>query len=129
MCTFAGRAIRRCFTKTDADLSLAAKWLVAQHVSADTPVYLAARDKGHPTVMIEPVPPITWLGTDSLFRPAPGATGLYIFPRSAPPPPDWAAWLAPGAVADLPLGPDGRDRVSGVSHFRRCAAAGRGGDR
>ena len=106
------------FYETDADLSLAAKWLVAQQVSADTPVYLAARDKGHPTVMIEPVPSITWLGTDSLFRPPPGVTGLYIFPRSAPPAPDWAAWLAPGTVNDLPLGPDGRSafeafRVSG----------------
>ncbi|MFN8563694.1 MAG: hypothetical protein U0703_19230 [Anaerolineae bacterium] len=36
--------------------------------------------------MIEPVPPITWLGTDSLFVPPPGTTGLYIFPHSAPPP-------------------------------------------
>ncbi|MEO8395419.1 MAG: hypothetical protein ABI700_20665, partial [Chloroflexota bacterium] len=93
------------FYETDADISLAAKWLVAQHVDANTPVYLAARDKGHPTVMIEPVPPITWLGTDSLFRPPPGITGLYIFPRSAPPSEDWAAWLAPGAISDLPLGP------------------------
>ncbi len=96
------------FYEADADISLAAKWLVAQHIDANTPVYLAARDKGHPTVMIEPVPPITWLGTDSLFRPPPGVTGLYIFPRSAPPPEDWAAWLAPGAISDLPLGPDGR---------------------
>ena len=106
------------FYEADADISLAAKWLVGQHVDAHTPVYLAARDKGHPSVMIEPVPPITWLGTDSIFRPPPGVTGLYIFPRSAPPPLDWAAWLAPGAVNGLPLGPDGRTafqafRVSG----------------
>ncbi len=105
------------FYEADADLSLAAKWLVDQHIDG-TPVYLAARDKGHPTVMIEPVPPITWIGTDSLFRPPPGVTGLYIFPRSAPPPLDWAAWLAPGAVANLPDGPDGQPafqafRISG----------------
>ncbi len=96
------------FYEEDADLALAAKWLIEQHVAAGTPVYLAARDKGHPTVMIEPVPPLTWIGTDSLFRPAPGVTGLYIFPRSAPPPADWLAWLAPGAVNDLPPGPDGQ---------------------
>ena len=116
------------FYEADADISLAAKWLVAQHVDANTPVYLAARDKGHPTVMIELVPPITWLGTDSLFRPPPGVTGLYIFPRSAPPPADWAAWLAPGAISDLPLGPDGRTafqafRISGDAPLPVDAAA------
>lgn len=95
------------FYEEDADLAAAARWLVTQP-SGGTPVYLAARDKGHPTVMIEPVPPITWLGTDSLFRPPPGVTGLYIFPHSAPPPADWAAWLAPGAVDGLPLAPDGQ---------------------
>lgn len=105
------------YYETDADLAAAARWLVDQHVEGE-PVYLAARDKGHPTVMIEPVPPITWLGTDSLFRPPPGVTGLYIFPHSAPPPADWTAWLAPGAIVDLPLAPDGQPafqafRISG----------------
>jgi hypothetical protein len=105
------------FYETDADLASAARWLVDQHVG-DAPVYLAARDKGHPTVMIEPVPPITWLGTDSLFRSPPGTTGLYIFPRSAPPPADWESWLAPGTITGLPTGPDGQPafqafRVSG----------------
>jgi hypothetical protein len=95
------------FYEEDADLSLAANWLIASHRDGE-PIYLAARDKGHPTVMIEPVPPITWLGTDSVFAPPPGETGLYVFPRSAPPPADWAAWLAPGAVPGLPLGPDGQ---------------------
>ncbi len=104
---FRWASVPALFYETDADLDLAARWLVAQHVNG-TPVYLAARDKGHPTVMVQPVPPITWIGTDSLFVPAPGTTGLYIFPRSAPPSPDWAAWLAPGAVPDLPLGPDGQ---------------------
>ncbi len=95
------------FYQSDADLALAAKWLPMQ-VDASTIPYLAAQDRGHPTVMIEPEPPITWLGTDSLFRAPPGKTGLYIFPRSAPPPPDWLAWLEPGRITSLPLGPDGR---------------------
>ncbi|MEP7291566.1 MAG: hypothetical protein ABI835_07265, partial [Chloroflexota bacterium] len=106
------------FYETDADLAAAAHWLVDQHVAAGTPVYVAAHDKGHPTVMIEPVPPVTWIGTDSIFRPAPGETGLYIFPHSAPPPSAWLGWLEPGAIADLPLAPDGQPafwafRVSG----------------
>ena len=101
---------------TDADLSAAAKWLVAHHT--DELVYIAAQDKGHPTALVEPLPPVTWLGTDLLFRAPEGQTGLYIFPRSAPPPESWRAWLAPGAITDLPLGPDGRTafeafRVSG----------------
>ena len=57
--------------------------------------------------MIAPVPPITWIGTDSLFLPPPGETGLAIFPHSAPPPSDWAAWLAETAISGLPLAPDG----------------------
>ena len=103
---WAGRA--ELFYESDADLAAAAQWLVDQHVEPGTPVYLAARDKGHPTVMIQPVPPITWLGTDSLFVPPPGETGLYIFPHSAPVPPEWEMWLAPGEIAGLPLAPDGQ---------------------
>lgn len=102
--TWASRA--DVYYATDADLSAAAQWLVAHHT--DEIVYIAAQDKGHPTAMIEPLPPVTWLGTDLLFRPPLGQTGLYIFPRSAPPPDSWRAWLEPGAIADLPLGPDGR---------------------
>ncbi|HLU11775.1 MAG TPA: hypothetical protein VK003_19020, partial [Oceanobacillus sp.] len=34
--------------------------------------------------------------------------GLYIFPRSVPPPEDWREWLEAGRINDLPLGPDGR---------------------
>jgi len=94
------------FYETDADLSAAARWLVTHHT--DEIVYIAARDKGHPTAMIEPIPPVTWLGTDLLFRAPQGQTGLYIFPRSAPPPDEWRAWLEPGAIPDLPLAPDGR---------------------
>jgi 4-amino-4-deoxy-L-arabinose transferase-like glycosyltransferase len=96
------------FYETDADLAAAAHWLVDQHVTDDKLVYVAARDKGHPTVMIEPVLPITWLGTDSLFRAPSGEEGLYIFPHSAPPPAEWLNWLAPGAVDNLPLAPDGQ---------------------
>lgn len=102
--TWASRA--DVYYATDADLSAAAQWLVAHH--SDEIVYIAAQDKGHPTAMIEALPPVTWLGTDLLFRPPLGQTGLYIFPRSAPPPDSWRAWLEPGAIANLPLGPDGR---------------------
>ena len=103
---FTGASRADVYYATDADLSAAAQWLVAHHT--DEIVYIAAQDKGHPTAMIEPLPPVTWLGTDLLFRPPLGQTGLYIFPRSAPPPDSWRAWLEPGAIADLPLGPDGR---------------------
>ncbi len=94
------------FIETDADLHAAALWLADQPRSDGTHVYLGAKHRQHPTVMIEAVPPITWLGTDSLFRAPPGDTGLYVFPRSAPPPEDWQRWLQPGAVAVLPLAPD-----------------------
>jgi hypothetical protein len=102
---WAGRA--DLYYESDADMSAAAKWVTA-HTDADTLVYVAARDRGHPTFEIEPVPPVTWLGTTTLFRPPTGTSGLYIFPRSAPPPADYLAWLEPGRITDLPLGPDGR---------------------
>ena len=95
------------FYETDADLAAAANWLVDQPVNPGEQVYVAARDKGHPTVMIAPVPPITWIGTDSMFLPPPGETGLVIFPHSAPPPPDWAVWLAQTALSGQPHAPDG----------------------
>ena len=112
---WAGRA--DLFYETDADLAAAAAWLPSA-VDADTLVYVAARDRGHPTVQIAATPPITWLGTESLFRAPPSQDGLYIFPRSAPPPARWLEWLEPGRVDGLPLGPDGRTafeafRVSG----------------
>ncbi|MCC6617041.1 MAG: hypothetical protein IT320_26450 [Anaerolineae bacterium] len=103
--SWAGRA--DLYYETDADLSAAARWLATQPVE-NTRVYLAARDRTHPTVLIEQTPPITWLGTNTLYRAPEGADGLYIFPRSAPPPADWAAWLEAGRIDDLPLGPDGR---------------------
>jgi 4-amino-4-deoxy-L-arabinose transferase-like glycosyltransferase len=95
------------FYETDADLSLAARWL-DEHTLPGERVYLAAKDRSHPTVMIEQTPPITWLGTNTLFRAPAGGTGLYVFPRSAPPPEDWRIWLEQGRIADLPLAPDGR---------------------
>ena len=95
------------YYETDADLAAAAHWLVDQHIDPGEQVYIAARDKGHPTVEIAPVPPITWIGTDSMFLPPPGETGLVIFPHSAPPPPDWAVWLAQTALSGLPHAPDG----------------------
>ena len=95
------------YYETDADLAAAAHWLHGQ-LDDSTRVYLAARDRNHPTVVIEDLPAVTWLGTDTLFRAPPGKTGLYVFPRSAPPPADWANWLAPYALDDLPQGPDQR---------------------
>lgn len=127
---FTWAATAELFYETDGDLSAAAKWL-GEHAQPSEHIYLAARDRSHPTVMIEQTPPITWMGTDTLFLPPPGEQGLYIFPRSAPPPPDWAAWLEPGRIADLPLAPDGRTafeafRLSGNSPLPGFMA---GGDR
>ncbi|MCA9903716.1 MAG: hypothetical protein KC547_07655, partial [Anaerolineae bacterium] len=95
------------FYETDADLAAAARWLQTQSTE-NTRVYLAARDRTHPTVLIEQTSPIIWLGTDTLYRAPEGMNGLYIFPRSAPPPADWSTWLEAGRITDLPLGPDGR---------------------
>ncbi|RMF79401.1 MAG: hypothetical protein D6737_11560 [Chloroflexi bacterium] len=102
---WAGRA--DLFYETDADLAAAAQWLQAQGDDT-TRIYVAARDRAHPTMTIADIPPVTWLGTDTLFVPPDGYDGLYIFPRSAPPPPEWREWLSPGAIDDLPTGPDGR---------------------
>lgn len=100
------------YYETDADLDAAARWLIAQEQAgalADTDVFLGARDRGHPTVDILPVPPLTYLGTDSLFLPPPGRSGLYLFPRSAPPLDAFARFLEPGRITDgLPIAPDGR---------------------
>lgn len=96
------------FYETDADLAAAAQWLVGQNLPSNALVYVAARDKGHPTVLVEPLPTVTWLGTDSLFRPPAEENGLLVFPHSAPPPAEWRDWLAPYAVEDLPLAPDGQ---------------------
>lgn len=104
---FAWASTAELFYETDADLAAAARWL-RDHTQPGERVYLAARDRSHPTVLIEQTPPITWIGTNTLFRPPEGTSGIYIFPRSAPPQPDWAAWLAPGRIDNLPLGPDGR---------------------
>lgn len=102
---WAGRA--DLYYESDGDLAAAAQWLPGQ-ASENTHVYVAARDRGHPTVTMYPVPPIEWLGTDSLMLPPEGQRGLYVFPRSAPPRPEWLPLLEPGRITDLPLGPDGR---------------------
>ncbi|MFN8528007.1 MAG: hypothetical protein U0670_05300 [Anaerolineae bacterium] len=95
------------YYETDADLAAAGNW-VRDHRQTDDIVYVAAKDRGHPTFMVAEIPDVTWLGTESLFRPPVGHTALIIFPRSAPPSPEWSAWLEPGRISDLPLGPDGR---------------------
>ncbi len=95
------------FYDTDADLAVATNWIPA-HADGTSPVYIAAQDRDHPTVMIADLPNVTWLGTEMLFLPPPGQTGLVIFPRSAPPSADWADWLQPYALTDMPLAPDGR---------------------
>jgi 4-amino-4-deoxy-L-arabinose transferase-like glycosyltransferase len=125
---FAWAATAELFYETDADLSAAARWL-GDHTQTGERIYLAARDRSHPTVLIEQTPPITWIGTDTLFVPPHGESGLYVFPRSAPPPPDWATWLEPGRIADLPLAPDGRTafeafRTSGDSPLPDSVEAG-----
>ncbi|NDJ62718.1 MAG: hypothetical protein GYB67_16465 [Chloroflexi bacterium] len=102
---WAGRA--DVFYETDADLAAAADWLPSARQPGDI-VYIAARDRGHPTVQIADVGPVTWLGTDSLFRAPVDQQGLYVFPRSAPPPADWAGWLEAGRLNDLPQAPDAR---------------------
>jgi 4-amino-4-deoxy-L-arabinose transferase-like glycosyltransferase len=99
------------YYETDADLNSAAHWLIAQQENGaleNTVVYVAAQDRNHPTMTIQPIPPVTWLGTDTLIRAPEGSEGLYIFPRSAPSPDDWREWLKAGQIDDLPLGPDGR---------------------
>ena len=103
--TWSGRA--DLFYDTDGDLAVAADWL-RPRLDGDSIAYIAARDRNHPTVVIENLPNVTWLGTDTLFRPPPGKTGIAVFPRSAPPPDDWFDWLEPYSVNGIPLGPDGR---------------------
>lgn len=114
---FAWAGLADVYYEADADLAAAADWLI-EGAEPEERIYVAARDRGHPTMMIAPIPPVTWIGTDSLFRAPSGEAGLYIFPRSAPPLEAWRAWLEPGRISDLPLGPDGRTafeafRISG----------------
>lgn len=107
--TWASRA--DVYYETDADLDAAARWLIEQQAYGrleNTVVYVAAKDRFHPTMTVQPIPPVTWLGTDTLMRAPGGSEGLYLFPRSVPPPEDWRVWLEPGRLTDLPVGPDGR---------------------
>ena len=92
---------------TDADLAAAAQWLNQRVPDADA-VYIAARDRFHPTVQVFQTPPVRWLGTDTLFLPPAGTERLVVFPRSAPPPDDWQSWLSSAQISDVPLAPDGR---------------------
>jgi 4-amino-4-deoxy-L-arabinose transferase-like glycosyltransferase len=98
------------FYQSDADLAAAARWLPDQ-VDDRTLVYAAAYHREHPTLIALYGGPITWLGTDSLFLPPPGMTGLVIAAHDLTFDPAWQSSfseaLAPGALADLPPGPDG----------------------
>src|SRR5690606_963141 len=107
--TWASRA--DVYYETDADLDAAARWLREQQAHgrlAHTVVYVAAKHRFHPTMTVQPMPPVTWPGTDTLIRAPGGSEGLYLFPRSVPPPEDWRVWLEAGRLTDLPVGPDGR---------------------
>jgi hypothetical protein len=105
--TYFGWAARAdLFYETDADLAAATAWL-PEHLPEGARVYVAALHREHPTVQIANLPDVVWLGRELLFRPAPGHEGIAVFPRSAPPPDDWAAWLEPVRLADVPFGPDG----------------------
>lgn len=108
--TWASRA--DLYYDTDADLAAAAQWLVGQPASVR---YVAAADRYHPTVQVF-TEDVRWLGTDTLFLPAQG-DALAVFPRSAPPPDDWRAWLAQGerfVVSGLPTAPDNRPAFEAV---------------
>ncbi len=93
---------------TDADLAAAAQWAQAT-LPAGVPVYIAARDRFHPTVQAFETQPIRWLGTETLFIP-PESERVVIFPRSAPPPEDWQHWLDDTATRaeGIPTAPDGQ---------------------
>ncbi len=95
------------YYETDADLAAAVTWAVDQLQPGER-LYIAARDKGHPTVMIANLPDVTWIGTDSLILPAPGERGLVLFPRSAPPQSIFLSALQSGQIDGLPTAPDGR---------------------
>jgi hypothetical protein len=100
---WAGRA--DLYYEADADLAAAARWLPAQ-IDENTRVYIGGRYREHPTLLIETLPSLTWLGTDSLFKAPEGKSGLYIFPNNAPPPERWLEWLSPGQIEILPVAPD-----------------------
>ncbi len=96
------------YYETDADLAAAAQW-ARQTLPAGEPVYIAARDRFHPTVQVFDTPPVRWLGTETLFIP-PAGDRTVIFPRSAPPAEDWQSWLdsTTAAANSIPIAPDGQ---------------------
>lgn len=88
------------YYENDADLVRASQW-GRQACPADCILYIAAKDRPHPSVMIANLPNVTYLGTDSLFFPPPGRTGIAIFPNSAPSPEEWRSTLMNGAPTYL----------------------------
>jgi 4-amino-4-deoxy-L-arabinose transferase-like glycosyltransferase len=104
---FAWASSAALFYETDADLAAAGKWVAANRQPNEI-VYVAARDRGHPTFAIANISDVTWLGTDSLVLPPSNRTGLYIFPRSARPSELWLQYLEGGRISDIPNAPDER---------------------
>ena len=95
---------------TDSDLAVATQWLKDYDLAESHTVYIAARDRYHPTVQIFDIPNVRWLGTDTFFLPPPDRSGIVIFPRSTPPPDAWLAWLQEAAqpITTIPIAPDGQ---------------------
>jgi len=71
------------YFESDAQLGEAARW-ASDHVQPGETIYFAARDKGHPTVLIENLPKVRWTGTDSFFLPPSGQTAWFILPARVP---------------------------------------------
>ena len=109
------------FYEADAALAAAADWLRMQ-ADDDSLIYIGVRDPDHPTLTTAYAGPVRWVSAGTLFAPPPDRAGLYLFPRSAPPPDTWRAWLSPGAVGGLPAGPDGHPAFEAF----RVAAGGLG---
>lgn len=94
------------YYETDSDLVAASNWLKINRRENEL-VYVASRYREHPTILALYGDDVTWLGRTSLFLPPEGQSGLAIFAHFDPPPADWAAWLVPFAIDDVPAGPDG----------------------
>lgn len=88
----------------------AATWLLSREEihDANTHLYIASSDRNHPTIEIQNLPRVHWLGTSTLFRPPQGQQAIILF-IDVPIPPDWASWLdqTAHAYSDIPQDPVG----------------------